>query len=285
MPLVNLRELLEPALQNKYAVAAFDVVNTEYALAIIEAAEELSSPLILMVYEGYYRYFRPELLIASLVRAAQTAAVPVAIHLDHATQWDTVVRAVHYGCSSVMLDSSRAPYDENVRRTRAVVELCRPLGVSVESEIGFVGGDEAIGQLALTKSGADEKYFTNVEEAETFVRDTEVDALAVSIGNVHGLYKGEPRLDFRRLEAIASRTRIPLVLHGGTGISDADFRRAINKGICKINVNTDLVLAAGKSVRQSLDAQAQSCNYPELLLRAHKAVGAQASHYLQMVHS
>ncbi len=285
MPLVNLPELLEPARKGKYAVAAFDVVNTEYALALIDAAQACASPLILMVYEGYYRYFRVDLLIGSLVRAAQAATVSVAVHLDHATQWENVVRAVHYGCTSVMLDCSQSPYEENVRQTRSVVEMCRPLQVSVESEIGCVKGDEGVGRLSLTASCADEMHFTNVEEAENFVRDTGVDALAVSVGNVHGLYQGEPRLDFARLEAIASRTRIPLVLHGGTGLSDTDLRRAIKMGICKINVNTDLVLTAGQHLKQSLDTPSPCFNYPELLFRAHRAVGSRATHYLKMVRS
>lgn len=139
MPLVNLTDLLIPAQEGKYGVAAFDVVNTEYASAIVAAAEEERSPLILMVLEGYLRYFDMDLLTASLLELADRASVPVAVHLDHATCWETIVKAVKLGCTSVMLDCSADPYEENLARTREVVRLCRPLGVSIEGEIGSVG--------------------------------------------------------------------------------------------------------------------------------------------------
>jgi len=282
MSLTNLKDLLAPAQEEGYAVAAFDVVNTEYASAIVNAAEKESSPVIVMVLEGYLRYFDMELLIPSLLEIGARAAVPVAVHLDHATRWETVVRAVKAGCTSVMLDCSTLPYEENVSRTKDVVSLCRAIGVSVESEIGSVLGDEAIGQTELVSSDVDEQYFTDVEEAERFVAETAVDVLAISVGNTHGLYRGEPELDLARIEEVASRTEVPLALHGGSGLSDQDFRDAIRKGMCKVNINTALVLAAGKRLKKSFDETPDGFNYPELLFSAHQAVEEEAKHYMRL---
>lgn len=282
MALTDLTGLLAPAQRDRYAVAAFDVVNTEYAAAIVRAAEEERSPVVLMVLEGYMRYFDLELLIPSLLQIASEADVPAAVHLDHATQWDTVVRAVTAGCTSVMLDCSAEPYEENVARTKEVARLCRPLGVSVESEIGSVQGDEAIGRTSLVSSLVDERFFTDLDEAERFVEETGVDALAISVGNTHGLYKGEPSLDLARIEAVAARTPVPLVLHGGSGLSDDDFRSAIGRGMCKVNVNTSLVMAAGKRLKGLFDETPDALNYPELLLSAHEAVAAEAARLMEV---
>ena len=282
MALVNLTELLDAAQGGAYAVGAFDVVNVEYAMAIAGAAERERSPLILMVLEGYLRYFDMELLIPALCRVAERSSVPVAVHLDHATRWETVARAVKAGCTSVMLDRSGDPYEENVAQTREVARLCRPLNVSVESEIGSVKGSEAIGSATLVSSEVDPRYFTRVEEAEKFARDTEVDALAVSVGNTHGLYKGKPELDLDRIEAIATRTGIPLVLHGGSGLSDQDFRNAVQRGIRKVNINTCLVGAAGQCIAGMLAQNPESFNYPELLLSAHGAVAAEAGRLMNV---
>ena len=253
MPLTTLSHLLKPAQENRYAVAAFDVFNAEYAAAITRVAEEEKAPLILMVYEGYLRYSAMDLLVPALIEIAKRSAVPVAIHLDHATQWETVVHAVKAGCTSVMLDCSTWAYDPHVARMREVVSLCRPLHVSVESELGTVLGDEAIGQPTLVRSEADEGLFTDVDEARRYVQDTGVDALAVSVGTTHGLYRCAPRLDLERIQAIATQTGVPLVLHGGTGLSDQDFCNAIEMGIAKVNVNTSLVMAAGKRLKALFD--------------------------------
>jgi fructose-bisphosphate aldolase class II len=282
MALVNLTELLVAAQADAYAVGAFDVVNTEYAMAIVGAAERERSPLILMVLEGYLRYFDMVLLIPSLCTMAERSAVPVAVHLDHATSLGTVARAVRAGCTSVMLDRSADPYEENVAQTREVARLCRPLNVSVESEIGSVKGSESIGSATLGASEADPRFFTKVEEAERFARETEVDALAVSVGNTHGPYKGKPALDLARIEAIARRTSIPLVLHGGSGLSDQDFSNAIERGMRKVNINTSLVAAAGERVAHQFVRNPESYNYPELLLSAHQAVAAEAARLMNV---
>lgn len=282
MALTNLKDILAPAREGSYAVAAFDVVNTEYASAIVNAAEKERSPVIIMALEGYMRYFDLELLIRSLLDIGAGATVPVAVHLDHATRWETVVRAVKAGCTSVMLDCSTSSYEENVRMTKDVVRLCRPIEVSVESEIGSVLGDEAIGQTELVRSDVDRQYFTDVEEAERFARETEVDALAISVGNTHGLYKGEPELDLARIAEVASRTDVPLALHGGSGLSDQDFQNAIEKGMSKININTALVLAAGKRLKDRFEETPEGFNYPELLWSAHQAVEDEARSFMKL---
>lgn len=283
MPLVGLSELLTPAKKHKYAVAAFDVVNAEYAAAIVEAAERKSSPVILMILEGYLRYFNMKLLVHSLREIAGQTRVPVAVHLDHATTWETVVCAVKSGCTSVMLDCSSCAYEENVARTREVVELCRPLSINVESELGHVGGDESIGRAVLTDgSEADERCFTDPQEAERFVRETGVDALAISVGNIHGPYKGAPKLDLERIQRIAQATGVPLVLHGGSGLSDRDFQDAIQRGVCKVNVNTSLILAAGKSLKAQFEANPDSLNFPELLLSSYRAVSEEAARLMDV---
>jgi fructose-bisphosphate aldolase class II len=282
LALVNLAELLGAAQEGAYAVGAFDVVNAEYAMAITGAAEQEKSPLILMVLEGYQRYHDMELLIPSLCRLAERSSMPVTVHLDHATSWETVVRAVKAGCTSIMLDRSADPYEENVAQTREVVRLCRPLNVSIESEIGSVKGSEAIGSATLVSSEVDPRYFTQIEEAERFARETDVDALAVSVGNTHGWYKGKPELDLERIEAIAERTGIPLVLHGGSGLSDQDFGNAIQRGMRKVNINTSLVAAAGGCVASLVEQDPESLNYPELLLSAHQAVAAEARRFMRV---
>lgn len=282
MALVNLDQLLRSAQDGRYAIAAFDVVNAEYAMAIAHAAERAQSPLILMVLEGYFRYFDMDLLIPSLCRLAERSPSPIAVHLDHATSIETVEQAVKAGCTSVMLDRSSDPYEENVAQTLEVVRLCRPLGVSVESEIGAVRGSEAIGSARLVSSEVDPHSLTQVDEAERFALATQVDALAVSVGNTHGLYKGKPALDLERIEAIADHTGIPLVLHGGSGLSDEDFRNAVARGMRKVNVNTSLVAAAGESVARQLALDPESLNYPELLFAAHQAVAAEADRLMHV---
>ena len=280
--LVNLAQLLTPASDNTYAIAAFDVVNVEYASAIVRAAELENSPVIIMVFEGYFRYFNMELLVPALLKIGAQAKVPVVVHLDHATSVDTVAKAINAGCTSIMIDGSSSKYEENVAKTREVVQMCKGINVSVEAEIGNVGGNEAIGQAILISSKADEKYYTNVDQAVQFARDTHVDALAVSVGNVHGLYKGEPKLDFERIEKIASHVGIPLVLHGGSGISDDDFQNAIKKGMRKINVNTALILAAGSRLKSIVEGNRQLLNFPELLYLTYEAVSEEARHFMRV---
>lgn len=243
MSLVNLAELLKPANEQKYAVGAFDVFSIEMASAVIRAAEETKSPVILMYVEAFDSLVSMESYVAFLRSLAEEASVPVCIHLDHATNLEIIQRAVRCGFSSVMIDASDKSFEENVVTTANVVGICKPLGISVESELGHVPGNEGM-------YSDDTSVYTEVESAKEFVDRTGVDALAVAIGTIHGVYKSTPILSFDRCAQIKSATsNLPLVIHGGSGLSDEDFCRVIAAGINKVNVFTDLTIAAMEYLR------------------------------------
>jgi fructose-bisphosphate aldolase class II len=263
MALINLKDLLAHAKENKYAVGAFNVTNLDFIDHILDAAVEANSPVILQVAEVHFRYLNLEDIAPALVSAAQKVNIPVCVHLDHGKSLKTMIRAVRAGFTSIMYDGSEYPLEENVANTKDVVRIAHSVDVSVEGELGNVGG-EAVGVETATPHEASEEMFTRVEDAEYFVRETGVDSLAVSIGNVHGLYKGEPRLDFDRLKAIRDTVDIPLVLHGGSGISDEDFKKVIGLGICKINFYTRISQAAVQRVHKFIDEHPGSISYPDL---------------------
>lgn len=231
MPIVTLKEALDRAQKEKYGIGAFNVTSLTYLEAVIKAAEDNNSPVILQIGEGQSKNaYNLEAFCAALKVLAVKSPVPIVLHLDHGKTLSTVMRCIKNGFSSIMIDASHKPYRENVEETLEIVKLCHSIGISVEGELGTLGGQE--------EGLSDEEAFTNPEEALNFVKETGVDALAVSIGNVHGNYKGEPRLDFLRLKKIAELISVPVVLHGGSGISDEDFQKAISLGICKINFYT-----------------------------------------------
>lgn len=251
MPLVSLKEILSESIEKRYAVGAFDTfdfVNTETILA---AAEKKGLPVILMVTEFSFDTPASDRFFADTVNRCRSSSVPVCMHLDHGSSYEAVVKAIHYGCSSVMIDGSSLPFEENIAVTKKVIDLARICGVSVEAEIGHVAGHEG-----NTDDGnvADETAYTNVEDAVRFYEATGVDALAVAIGTVHGVYKGTPRLDFDRLDSIRARVPVPLVLHGGSGLSEDNFRTAIAHGISKVNFYTGMSLAAANAMREYLNA-------------------------------
>ena len=243
--LVNMGDMLRHAHANGYAVGAFDLVSLDFLQAIVAGAEQQRAPVILSLAESHYAYFDPELIMPAVRTAAERASVPVAIHLDHGSSLEAAVRGINQGFNGVMVDASTQPLQENIARTRAVVEMARACGIPVEGELGYVAGVE--GEDAERHPG--EVIYTAPEEAERYVRETGVDFLAVSIGTVHGRMRGEPRLDFDRLAAINEQLRIPLVIHGGTGLSDQQFRRLIENGVAKINYYTALADAAGAAIR------------------------------------
>lgn len=243
MPLVNLKNVLEKAEEERYAVGSFDVFNTEMLKGVIAAAEETRSPVILAFAQVFEDTITLESFAPVMVRMAEKATVPVVVHLDHASTFEYLSRAVECGFSSVMIDASEMPFDDNVAATKKVIELCRRADVSVEAELGHVTGGETV-------DNDDEYIYTDVGEAELFVRETGVDALAVAIGTVHGVYRKKPVLSLQCLKEIKERTQIPIVLHGGSGLSDDDFKATIAYGVSKINIFTDLMLAAMDRVRQ-----------------------------------
>ncbi|MGG7178008.1 class II fructose-bisphosphate aldolase [Clostridium paraputrificum] len=231
MSLVNMRELINKADKEGYAVGAFSVANLEMVMGAIRAAEELNSPIILQIAEVRLNYSPLHLIGPLMIGAAKKAKVPVAVHFDHGLTEEKISEALEIGFTSVMIDGSKNSLEENISITKKIVKKAEAYGAAVEAEIGIVGGSEDGSEDIKMK-------YTDVLEAKRFFEETKVDALAVAIGNAHGLYKFEPKLNLQRLKEIDSVIEVPLVLHGGTGITAVDFKNSIKYGIRKINVAT-----------------------------------------------
>lgn len=252
MPLVSAKVLMEDAEKRCYAVGAFNLNNLEILQAIISAAEEEKAPVILQASQGAIKYAGIEYIVAMARVAAERASVPVALNLDHGTSFEQAMRCIRSGFSAVMIDGSRLPFEENVNLTAKVVDVAHAVGVSVEGELGKIGGTED--DISVAERDA---LFTPPEEAEEFVERTGVDLLAVAIGTAHGIYRGKPQLDFERLKEIDSRVDVPLVLHGASGVPDDDIRRAISMGVRKINIDTELRVAFVEGIKDIM------ARYPE----------------------
>lgn len=250
MPLVSMTEMLKKAKAEGYAVGQFNINNLEFTQAILQASQEENSPVILGVSEGAGRYIGGFKTVVKMVEGLiedYNITVPVAIHLDHGSSFDKCKEAIDAGFTSVMYDGSHHPFEENVELTKKVVDFAHARGVSVEAELGTVGGqeDDVIGAGII---------YANALECEELVKRTGVDCLAPALGSVHGPYKGEPNLGYKEMEEIGSVTGVPLVLHGGTGIPTKDIQKAISLGTAKINVNTENQIASAKTVREVLAA-------------------------------
>ena len=240
MALVHMKDMLQHAYDNAYAVGSFNILDLNFLQAVIQAAEAARAPVILGISEPHFAHYAPDLLMAAMERAAQQAEVPVAIHFDHGSGKESIQQAIAMGCNGVMIDASSAPLEENLKRTRMVVEMAHACGVPVEAELGYV--PEASGKVS------EELSFTTVDQARGFVRHTGVDFLAVSIGTVHGMLKGKPRLDYQRLRHINEALGIPLVIHGGSGLSEDQYHRLISAGVAKINYHSALADTASKAM-------------------------------------
>ena len=251
--LVNMKEMLAKAQKEQYGIGFFNAVNVEMARAIIETAEELHAPVIVGTAEVLLPAMSLERVAEYLIPMAQKAGVPVAVHYDHGLTFEKCMEALKLGFSSVMYDCSTASYEENLDRVAEMVRICHAMDVTVEGELGHVGDNEGAGKLENPSD-----YFTDPAVAADFVRKTGVDALAVAVGNAHGDYKFPPKLDFSRITAIREATGIPLVLHGGSGLSDDDFREAVRRGVCKINIFTDLDKAGKAGIEKGLKNGAAS---------------------------
>lgn len=244
--LVNMNEVLKPAQQGKYAVGLFNAVNLELARGIIEAAEQSRSPVIMGTAEVLLPYGPLDEVSYYLIPMAKKANVPVVVHLDHGLNKETCIKALELGFSSIMYDCSTDPYEVNVEKVREMAEIAHSYGATIEGELGHVGDNE--GSAEGSSHLADpSKYFTDPKLAKDFVEKTKVDALAIAVGNAHGAYKLPPKLDFARIEKIRKTIDVPLVLHGGSGLTDNDFRKAIELGISKVNIFTDINIAAVKA--------------------------------------
>ena len=246
MSLVTSKELMLHAQKNHYAIGAFNVENMEMVQAVVAAAEELSSPVILQTTPGTLKYASPEMFYANVATAAQAAKVPVVMHLDHGNSYELAMRAFHAGYTSIMIDGSQKPFEENISLTKSVVDACHAGGIPVEAELGKVGGKED------DLDGGEGNGYTVPEEAAEFVEKTGVDFLAVAIGTAHGVYKGVPKLDLERISRIRELVSVPLVLHGTSGVPDETVRECIARGMCKVNYATDLRIAFTNGVREYL---------------------------------
>lgn len=243
--LVNLNDVLKKAQKENYAVGLFNTTDTDMLEAVISAAEELNSPVIIGTAEVLLPYGELKLIAPSILAAAKRAKVPVVMHYDHGLTFDRCIEALKLGFSSIMFDGSADDYETNLANTREIVKIAHSFGASVEGEIGHVG-------QADTNDNLDCDMYTTADEAEEYVKQTGVDALAVAIGTAHGVYKTKPKMNLERLSEIRQRIDTPLVLHGGSGLSDDDFRNTIKYGIAKMNIFTDLCLAGKEAMEEGL---------------------------------
>ena len=265
--LVTGKELLLDAQKRGYAVGAFNVNNMEIIQAIIEAAEETRSPVILQASQGGLKYAGIEYIAALGKLAAEKASVPVALHLDHGTAFGQVMGCIRNGFSSVMIDASQYPLEENIEKTKKVIEVAHAVGVTVEAELGKIGGTED--DITVDEKDA---TFTDPQEAKTFVERTNVDYLAVAVGTAHGVYKGEPKLDFDRIKAIREAIDAPIVLHGSSGVPYDALKKAISLGVCKINIDTDIRISFANAVKKVVQENPDEIDPRKLLGPAREAM-------------
>lgn len=245
MSIISTKYVLEKAQKGGYAVPAFNIHNLETLQVVVEAAAEMKSPVILAGTPGTYSYGGVENIVGIVEALSKEHDIPLSLHLDHHEDYDDIKYKVDAGIRSAMIDGSHLAFEENVALVKKVVELCHKNDVSVEAELGRLGGAED--DLVVDEK---DTLYTNPKQALEFVERTGIDSLAVAIGTAHGLYKSEPKLDFERLEEIRNTVSIPLVLHGASGLPDEDIKRAIGLGICKVNVATELKIAFSGALKE-----------------------------------
>ena len=265
--LVNFNEMLQNAKKGKYAVPHFNINDLEWTKYILEECQNTNTPVILGVSEGAAKYMGGFHTIAGMVKGLIEdlgLTIPVCLHVDHGTSFETCKKAIDAGFTSVMIDASKLPLEENVKTTKEVVEYAHERGVSVEAEVGHIGGTED--NITSTETNA------TLEECQVIYQQTGIDALAPALGSVHGFYKGEPNLDFDRMKQINEMLPIPLVLHGGSGIPDDKIARAIQCGTSKINVNTEIQDAWSKAVREFLENDNKAIYPRKIIGSGEKAI-------------
>ena len=277
MPLVKMSEILNHATCQQYGVGAFNLLNMEAVKGAVRAAEDLKSPLIMQLAEVQLEASPMKYMIPMMIQAAKEAAVPVAVHYDHGISFETIIAALKYGCTSVMFDGASLPFEENVQKTKEITAIAHAMGADCEAELGVVGGAEA------GDNHDAEEVLTDVNQAIEFVERTGCDFLAVAIGNAHGPYVKKPNLRMDRLQKINDAVHVPLVLHGGSGISDEDFRACIARGIRKINVATSLQ----QNVVLKVDNMCRACwknglNYTELVKQLESGVYDEVTKHMRI---
>lgn len=251
--LVNMKDMLNKARDEHYGVGFFNAVNMEMARAVIETAEELGAPVIVGTAEVLLPAMDLAHVAKYLIPMAKEASVPVAVHYDHGLTFERCMEALRLGFTSIMYDCSTLGYEENLAKVEEMARICHGMGATIEGELGHVGDNAGSGKLENPSD-----YYTDPDLALDFVQRTGIDALAVAVGNAHGDYAFPPKLDFDRIEAISQKTGIPLVLHGGSGLSDSDFKTAVKLGISKINIFTDIDKAGKRGIEKGLSAGAKT---------------------------
>ena len=242
--LVTGKQILQHADEHGYAVGAFNVNNMEIIQAIAQAADELRAPVILQASQGAIKYAGIEYITSLVKTTAQQIDVPIALHLDHGTDFNEIMSCIRNGFTSVMIDASKHELEENIRLTKEIVKIAHAVGVSVEAELGKIGGTED--QIVVSEA---EATYTDPEEARIFVEETGVDSLAIAVGTAHGVYKGEPKVDIDRIKEIDRVVSVPLVLHGSSGVPYNTLEKAVGAGIRKINIDTDIRASFAGSVK------------------------------------
>lgn len=258
--LANLNDILPRAAKEHYGVGLFNTIDTDMLEAAISAAEELRSPIIIGTAEVLLPYGELKLIAPSVIAAAKRASVPVVVHYDHGLTFERCMEALKLGFTSVMFDGSAGDSANNIENTREIVKIAHAMGATVEGEIGHVG------EAASGDNETNDRY-TTVKEAADFVNATGVDALAVAIGTAHGAYKSKPRIDIERLKEIHAAIPTPLVLHGGSGLSDDDFRNTVREGISKVNIFTDLCIAGANAMKDAANAGADYLKTREMRVK------------------
>ncbi|MFJ7685301.1 class II fructose-bisphosphate aldolase [Peribacillus butanolivorans] len=264
--LVNTKEILSAAQNGKYGVAAFNVYNLETVQAAITVAKKENHPVIIALGERYFDTVDVEGFAALVKTLAGKSSVPVSLHLDHAYEKESIIRAIRCGFTSVMYDGSKYELAENIRLTKEITEIAHMVGVSVEAEIGSV----ARGAFSDEEEG--DGTLTDPKSAKEFVEETDVDFLAASIGTVHGMYTGKPNIDLDLLEEIRQLVGIPLVLHGGSGTPDEIIKQAVARGICKVNVNTEVSLAATSYLNQAFEQEQKAAHLSAIMAGMQEAM-------------
>ncbi|MCA0273542.1 MAG: class II fructose-bisphosphate aldolase [Proteobacteria bacterium] len=270
---------LNDAAFNNRAFAAFDVIDLESADMVITTAESLSQPVVLMVPHKAFPVLPLERFIGRIRNWAESATVPVCVHLDHGETLEGARQGLDAGFSSIMIDASAETFDRNVELTRKACELARPYGVSVEAELGRVGGDEG----NFDETSATQNIYTDADEAARFVEATGVDALAISFGTSHGLYQGEPKLNFDIVRAVKERTPVKLVMHGASGLPDHEYGKAAEAGIGKINMFTEISVTGATAANAAWDKRGGKLHFFEMLMSGKQAMAARTAHYMNLI--
>jgi len=276
MALINMRDMIYHAYENSYAVGAFDLVSLDFLEAVIDAAERCRAPVILSVAEPHFAHYDFDLMMPAVEAAARRASIPVAIQLDHGSSLESAIKAINLGCNGIMFDASNKNLPDNISATKAVVDMAHGCGVSVIGEQGYVAGME--GEGAMQHPG--ETVLTSPAEARVYVERTGIDFLAVSIGTVQGRTKNRIKLDFTRLKQLNQAVKIPLVIHGGTGLNDDQFRRLTAQGVAKINYFTGLSDIAAQTMRDKIKSNKEG-SFTDLKQGVKEAIGKEVERCLK----